>query len=146
MAIRTLNEWHITHMNGVTENILAENVVEAINNLATPITVSDINRLEATARDVRAFISDIAPVAWTTEVSPSAALSAGCFVFPSSGEAEDGSSISIAASPSPAYTFDHWELDGASIGTDRLVTTTVSAPSSGEAVKYVAVFTAVPQS
>ena len=83
-----------------------------------------------------------APISWVSEVSPKEATGAGCVAFPAEGVAEAGDEISLIAVEADGYTFDHWERNGESIGTNKILETTVSPLASGENVAvYKAVFT-----
>lgn len=84
----------------------------------------------------------LAPVAWTSVVSPSEATGAGCVAFPGSGTSEVGSTLSLIAVEAEGYTFDHWERNGTSLGTNKIMEAEVTPLASGEtAAVYTAVFT-----
>ncbi len=84
----------------------------------------------------------LADVAWTSEVSPESASTAGCVAFPLSGSAEANSELSLIAVEATGFTFDHWERNGESIGTNKILTSTVTPLAETEtACKYTAVFT-----
>jgi len=84
----------------------------------------------------------LAPVAWTSEVSPAAASTAGCVAFPLSGSAVANSELSLIAVEAEGFTFNHWERNGESIGTNKILTAEVTPLAENEsACKYVAVFT-----
>lgn len=82
-----------------------------------------------------------APVAWTASVSPAGASTAGCLAFPPSGVNPAGSELSLIAVAETGWTFDHWERDGVSIGTNRILTAAVAPVTGTESAEYVAVFT-----
>lgn len=85
----------------------------------------------------------LAPVSWESEVLPVEATTAGCIAFPLSGTAEVGSTLSLIAVEVNGLTFDHWEKNGESIGTNKILTTEVTALTENEtSCKYTAVFTA----
>ena len=86
----------------------------------------------------------LAPVAWTTEVRPSEASSAGVIAFPSSGTTEANATTEMLAVEAEGYTFDHWERNGESIGTNKVLSTVVEPLANDESsAVYTAVFTAV---
>lgn len=83
----------------------------------------------------------LADVAWTTAVSPSEASSAGVIAFPTSGTTSANGSAEFLAVEAEGYTFDHWERNGESLGTNKLLSTTVTPLAEGEdSAVYTAVF------
>lgn len=80
------------------------------------------------------------PVAWETEVSPHGATGAGCVAFPASGVTEAGSNASMIAVEATGYTFDHWERNGETVGTNKILDVEMTPLAEGE---HKAVFTAV---
>ena len=84
----------------------------------------------------------LAPVEWTSVVTPSEASGAGAVAFPVSGVAVANSSLSLIAVEAEGYTFDHWERNGETLSTNKILTTTVTPLAEGETTcTYVAVFT-----
>lgn len=81
-------------------------------------------------------------VKWTTKVSPEGAGTVGCIAFPVSGTTKANENASFLAAAEDKYTFDHWERNGVNIGTDKLLTLSVSplAETETECI-YTAVFT-----
>lgn len=85
-----------------------------------------------------------APVEWVTAVSPAEATADGAFTFPSSGVTPADGTVSAVAVASEHYTFDHWERNGVSVGTNKILSAEADEPAEGEAeVVYTAVFTEV---
>lgn len=85
-----------------------------------------------------------APVEWVTAVSPAEATADGAFTFPQSGETPADGTVSAVAVASEHYTFDHWERNGVSVGTNQILSAEADEPAEGEAeVVYTAVFTEV---
>jgi hypothetical protein len=83
-----------------------------------------------------------APVSWTTAVSPAGATSDGAFTFPASGVTPADGTVSAVAVASEHYTFDHWERNGVSVGTNNILSTEATEPAEGEtSVVYTAVYT-----
>ena len=84
-----------------------------------------------------------APVSWTTAVSPAEATSDGAVTFPASGTTPAEGTVSAIAVNSDNYTFDHWERNGVSVGTNKILSAEAEEPAEGEtSVVYTAVFTA----
>lgn len=85
-----------------------------------------------------------APVEWTTAVSPAEATGDGAVSFPASGVTPAQGTVSAIAVDSEHYTFDHWERNGVSVGTNKILSATADEPAEGEtSVVYTAVFTEV---
>lgn len=84
----------------------------------------------------------LAPVNWSTAVSPAEATGEGCVGFPLSGTTEANANLSVIAVAKGGYTFDHWERNGVSLGTNEILTTTAEPLAEGEtSAVYTAVFT-----
>lgn len=85
-----------------------------------------------------------APVEWATAVSPAEATGDGAVTFPASGVTPADGTVSAIAVNSEHYTFDHWERNGVSVGTNKILSATADEPAEGEtSVIYTAVFTEV---
>ena len=83
-----------------------------------------------------------APVNWTTAVSPAEATGDGAVSFPASGVTPANGTVSAIAVDSEHYTFDHWERNGVSVGTNKILSAEADEPAEGEtSVVYTAVFT-----
>lgn len=109
---------------------------EAVVNLTMPELSAGVDTAVFTAT------FKLADVAWTSKVSPATASTAGCVAFPLSGSATANSELSLIAVEAEGFTFNHWERNGESIGTNKILTTEVTPLAENEsACKYVAVFT-----
>ena len=85
-----------------------------------------------------------APVEWTTAVSPAEATGDGAVTFPASGVTPANGTVSAIAVNSEHYVFDHWERNGVSVGTNKILSAEAEEPAEGEtSVVYTAVFTEV---
>ena len=85
----------------------------------------------------------LAPVNWTTAVTPPEATGDGAVAFPPSGVTPANGTVSAIAVDSANYTFDHWERNGESIGTNKILEAEATPLVEGEsACIYTAVFTA----
>ena len=83
-----------------------------------------------------------APVSWTTAVNPPEATGDGAVTFPSAGVTPADGTVSAIAVNSEHYTFDHWERNGVSVGTNKILSAPADEPAEGESsVVYTAVFT-----
>lgn len=84
-----------------------------------------------------------APVSWATAVSPAEATADGAMTFPASGVTPADGTVEAIAVNSDNYTFDHWERNGVSVGTNKVLSAEAVEPAEGEtSVVYTAVFTA----
>ncbi len=85
-----------------------------------------------------------APVEWVTAVNPPEATADGAMTFPPSGVTPADGTVSAIAVNSEHYIFDHWERNGVSVGTNKILSATADEPAEGEtSVVYTAVFTEV---
>ena len=85
----------------------------------------------------------LAPVNWTTAVNPPEATGDGAVAFPPSGVTPANGTVSAIAVNSANYTFDHWERNGQSVGTNNILEAEATPLAEGEtACIYTAVFTA----
>lgn len=100
--------------------------------------------LEGEASAVFTAVFAPSPLAWTTEVYPAEASGDGAVSFPASGVTPAEGTVSAIAVDSEHYTFDHWERNGVSVSTNKILSVTAEEPAEGElAVVYKAVFTEV---
>lgn len=84
----------------------------------------------------------LADVQWTTAVSPAEATGDGAVTFPPSGATPANGTASAIAVDSEHYTFDHWERNGESVGTNKILSAECTPLAEGEAsAVYTAVFT-----
>lgn len=98
--------------------------------------------LEGEASAIFTATFALSPVSWTTEVEPVAASTAGALVFPTSGITEANGDISLIAVEAEGFTFDHWERNGESISTNKILSATATPLAEGESsAVYKAVFT-----
>lgn len=225
MQTKNLNAYRITHQNSQIENINAENLMQALENMAVPesespviqtfmvkesiatvmeelpaevlftaviaggegsgflatpssgrIHVGDSIALKAVAErgydfvswsrngkvisteasfvyemkplaeneDTAVFTATFAPspVSYVATVSPEEATGAGCVAFPDSGTVPANSTLKLIAVEAGGYIFDHWERNGESIGTNKILEAEVTPLTESETVaEYVAVFT-----
>lgn len=85
----------------------------------------------------------LAPINWTTAVNPPEATGDGAVAFPPSGTTPANGTVSAIAVNSANYTFDHWERNGQSVGTNNILEAEATPLAEGEsACIYTAVFTA----
>lgn len=100
--------------------------------------------LEGEASAVFTAVFALSPLAWTTEVEPSSATSAGVMTFPPSGVSPANGKVSAVAIEAEGFTFSHWERNGVSVGDNKVLDVDVVPLAEGEAsAVYKAVFTEV---
>lgn len=86
----------------------------------------------------------LSDIHWTSAVEPEEATGAGCVSFPLSGKIEANGIVGLIAVEAEGFTFDHWERNGVSIGTNKILSATATPLAEGEnACVYKAVFTEV---
>ena len=84
----------------------------------------------------------LAPVSWTTAVSPAEATSDGARTFPASGVTPADGTVSAIAIDSENYEFSHWERNGENVGANKELSAEAVPLAEGEAsAVYTAVFT-----
>ena len=84
----------------------------------------------------------LAPLAWVTAVSPAEATGDGAVAFPASGTTPANDDVSAIAVDSEHYTFDHWERNGVSVGTNKILDVEATPLAEGEtSCIFTAVFT-----
>ena len=225
MQTRELNSYQITHKNGNVENINAETLVQALQNMEVSEVYSPVIQTYLKEKGVRTLVADVpaeiifsavvaeggggsiatpssgkihvgdqlafkaipaknyvfvswslngsvistdaemlltmpelptgmtsavftasfalAPVNWTTAVNPPEATGDGAVAFPPSGVTPANGDVSAIAVDSANYTFDHWERNGQSVGTNKILEAEATPLAEGEsACVYTAVFTA----
>ena len=223
MQTRELNSYQITHKNGNVENINAETLVQALQNMEVSEEYSPVIQTYLKEEDIRTLVADVpaeiifsavvaeggggsiatpssgkihvgdqlafkaipaknyvfvswslngsvistdaemlltmpelptgmtsavftasfalAPVNWTTEVYPPEATGDGAVAFPSSGVTPANGDVSAIAVNSANYTFDHWERNGQSVGTNNILEAEATPLAEGESARvYKAVF------
>ena len=85
----------------------------------------------------------LAPIQWTSAVSPAEATGDGAVAFPPSGLTPANDNASLIAVDSDNYTFDHWERNGVSIGQNKILDVECTPLAEGEEeCVFTAVFTA----
>ena len=83
----------------------------------------------------------LADVAWTSVVEPAEATGAGCVAFPPSGTTEANGAVGIIAVEADGYEFDHWERNGETLSTNKILSTEAVPLADGESsAVYKAVF------
>lgn len=100
--------------------------------------------LEGEASAVFTAVFAPSPLAWTTEVEPASATSAGVMTFPSLGVSPANGKVSAVAIEADGFTFSHWERNGVSVSDNKILDVDVVPLAEGEAsAVYKAVFTEV---
>lgn len=225
MQMRELNSYQITHENGNVENINAENLSQALNNMEVSEEYSPVIQTYMTGKGIKTLVADVpaeivfsaivaengggsiatpasgkihvgdqlafkaiparnyifvswsmngqvisnnedmlftmpelptgitsavftatfalAPITWTSAVSPEQATGDGAVAFPASGVTPANDNASLIAVDSENYTFDHWERNGEVVGQNKILDVECTPLAEGEeACVFTAVFTA----
>lgn len=138
MSIKSLNNYRITHKNGVTEDVSAPSLIEALNNLEVPEANSIVQQTYLTAEGVRTVVDESEEIPFTATANDE---TAGHIVTPASGIIHAGDEIALRAIPaSEGYGFVEWQRNGERIATVSSILYKMTALSDGE---VSAVFTAV---
>lgn len=142
MASKMYSQYKFLHLNGQEEKINALSLNQALANLSVPESESLVTQVTLEAQGIKTILDD-APINWRTAVSPVEAGTAtpACFTFPTSGTTEIGNTASMVAVAKGDYHFDHWEVDGTSVGTEDILNYTMTAPAEGATeIIFTAVF------
>lgn len=115
------------------------------NNVVISTDASFVYTMEALGEgeDTAVFTAtfELAPVEWTSEVSPAEATGVGCVAFPEEGTTEANEELQLIAVEAGTYTFSHWERNGVQVGTNKILTVEATPLAEGEdEAVYVAVF------
>lgn len=85
----------------------------------------------------------LTPVNWATQVAPDSGTGEGLVAFPSSGTTQVGATAEMIAVETEGYTFSHWECNGESVGTNKILSITMTSLAENESERiYKAVFNA----
>ena len=134
MQIKKYNAYRITHKDGVTEHINAENLLQALQNMSKKETDSPVIQTFMVKEGVDTLVEE-AP----TEVLFTAVCSEGgnlSLATPSTGKIHVGDQIQLKAIPDRNYQFVSWKRNGTEISkeADFLYTMSELAESEDTAV------------
>lgn len=116
MQTKSYNHYRITHKNGSVEEVNAENLVEALNNMEIKEDYSPVLQTYMTEEGVRTLVADIpAEVPFTSVVSEGAG---GSIATPLSGTVHVGDTLAFKAVPARNYEFVNWKLNDSVISTE----------------------------
>ena len=130
MQIKKYNAYRITHKDGVTEHINAENLLQALQNMNKKETDSPVIQTFMVKEGVDTLVED-AP----TEVLFTAVCSEGgnlSLATPSNGKIHVGDQIQLKAIPDRNYQFVNWERNGTEISKEADFLYTMSELAEGE--------------
>ena len=125
MAIVTMKEFNVIHLNGVCEKVVCADIKQAANTYDTidnPVTQIVRTR---TAIEVNIPDADL-NVAFRTLIGGTGAELAGCRATPSTFEVLDGSAVIFEAFAAEGYTFVGWFIGTVTSGTPESTATIAS--------------------
>ena len=109
MQTKLYNSYRITHKSGEVEDINAENLVEALDNMGISEEHSPVIQTYMQAEGIKTLIADIpAEVPFTAVVSEG---SGGSIATPASGKVHVGDQIALKAVPARNYVFVNWKMN-----------------------------------
>lgn len=109
MQTKMLNAYRITHKDGSVEEINAENLVEALNNMEIAESFSPVLQTFMSQEGVRTLVADMPnEVPFSSVVNESAG---GSIATPLSGVVHVGDKISFKAVPARNYVFKNWKMN-----------------------------------
>lgn len=110
MQTKSYNHYRITHKNGDTEDINAQNLVEALTNMGTSEEHSPVIQTAMVEEGIRTLVSDLPEeVLFTAVVSENAG---GSIATPASGKVHAGDQLALKAIPDRNYVFVNWKMNG----------------------------------
>lgn len=110
MQTKSYNHYRITHKNGDTEDINAQNLVEALTNMGTSEEHSPVIQTAMVEEGIRTLVSDLPEeVPFTAVVSENAG---GSIATPASGKVHAGDQLTLKAIPARNYVFVNWKMNG----------------------------------
>ena len=109
MQTKAYNSYRITHKNGSVEQVNAETLVEALNNMEIAESFSPVLQTYMTEEEIRTLVSDMpAEVPFTSVVNDTAG---GSIATPLSGTVHVGDQLAFKAIPARNYVFKNWKLN-----------------------------------
>ena len=143
MQIKNLNAYRITHKNGNVEEINAENLIEALENMEVDESYSPVLQTSLVKENIRTLASDIpTEVPFTAVVSEGAG---GSIATPVSGVIHVGDSLTFKAIPSRNYKFVSWKRNGILVSEEAEFVYTMTEVAKGDtSVVFTATFELAP--
>lgn len=149
MVFKNYNAYSIIHTDGRNEQLNAESMEQAIQNMTIPETESPVARCLLTQEGMRTLVSEIdLPVeVYFTAVVDNNSVQGGSIATPASGHIHIGDEIQLKAIPARNYQFVSWSRNGEIIGTEATINYTMTPLVDGEdSVVFTAKFELAPVS
>lgn len=109
MQTKVYNSYRITHENGNVEQINAENLVEALQNMEIAEGFSPVLQTYMTEKGIRTLVNDMPEeVPFTAVVNEEAG---GSIATPLSGTVHVGDQLAFKAIPARNYVFVNWKMN-----------------------------------
>lgn len=110
MQTKLYNSYKITHKSGSTEQINAENLIEALKNTGIKEEIDPVLQTYMTEEGIRTLVSDMPEeVPFTAVVAEG---SGGSIATPTSGTVHAGDQLAFKAIPADNYVFVNWKMNG----------------------------------
>lgn len=109
MQTKSYNRYRITHKNGDVEDVNAQTLIEALENMGVSEEHSPVLQTFMVEQGVKTLVADIpAEVPFTAVVSEGAG---GSIATPVSGTVHVGDKVAFKAVPARNYVFKNWKLN-----------------------------------
>lgn len=109
MQAKSYNHYKITHENGDVEDINAQSLVEALNNMGTSEEHSPVLQTYMIEKNIRTLVADMPEeIPFSAVVNENAG---GSIATPVSGKVHAGDQIALKAIPARNYVFVNWKMN-----------------------------------
>ena len=144
MQTKLYNSYRITHKSGSTEEINAENLIEALKNSGIKEEIDPVLQTYMFNEGVRTLIEDVpAEVPFTAVVNEEAG---GSIATPASGRVHVGDQLSLKAVPARNYVFVNWKMNDKVISDSAELVYTFPELNGEASAVFTATFAKAPVS
>ena len=142
MQTKLYNSYRITHKSGSVEEINAENLIEALKNVAIDEAYDPVLQTYMTAEGIKTLVADMpAEVPFTAVVAEG---SGGSIATPLSGKIHVGDQIALKAIPARNYVFVSWKLNDKIISDEAELLYTMPELNGDPSAVFTATFAKAP--
>lgn len=149
MVFKDFNSYSIIHSDGRNEQLNAESMEQALQNMEVPETESPVARCLLVQEGIRTLVSEIelpTEIVFTAVVDNNSALG-GSIATPASGHIHIGDEIQLRAVPARNYRFVSWSRNGQFIGNTEILNYVMTPLVEGEdSAIFTATFELAPVS
>jgi hypothetical protein len=128
MAIKTVDQFRLTKLNGDTTVVCAAKISDAV--LMVESETVEIIQADRVASDISVDVPD-ADVMFNVTVSPDSAGTAGCIALPKTFIVPAGTSVILQAVPASTYTFLGWYRGVTLLSADAIAEIAIASPVAG---------------